>query len=63
MLRIFPTRRAFASRPIKRAICPYELTVSIGHEQASHDASLKDLIEKADAKLYEEKKRLGNVRK
>lgn len=41
---------------------PYELTVSIGHEQASHDISLKDLIEKADAKLYEEKARLGNVR-
>ncbi len=42
---------------------PYELTVSIGHEQASRDLPLKDLIEKADAKLYEEKERLGNVRK
>ena len=45
-----------------RAHSPYELTVSIGHEQASRDLPLKDLIEKADARLYEEKEKLGNVR-
>jgi diguanylate cyclase (GGDEF)-like protein len=46
----------------KEAGSPYELTVSIGHEQASRGATLKELIEKADTRLYEEKKKLGNVR-
>ena len=46
----------------KEAGSPYELTVSIGHEQASRGATLKELIEKADTRLYEEKKKLGNIR-
>ena len=46
----------------KEAGSPYELTVSIGHEQASRGTTLKELIEKADTRLYEEKKKLGNIR-
>lgn len=40
----------------KEANSPYDLTVSIGYEKASPDLPLKDLIEKADAHLYEAKK-------
>ncbi|MBQ7562741.1 MAG: GGDEF domain-containing protein [Lachnospiraceae bacterium] len=37
---------------------PYELTVSIGIAKAEEGLDLKELIEKADGELYEEKKRL-----
>ena len=39
---------------------PYDLTVSVGCVRADRSTELKALIEAADQKLYEEKKRLGN---
>lgn len=42
----------------KEAASPYELSVSIGYEKASHDVSLKELIETADEHLYAEKAKL-----
>ena len=42
----------------KEANSPYDLTVSIGYEKTSSDLPLKDLIEKADAHLYEAKEKL-----
>ena len=42
----------------KEAGSPYELSVCIGSEKASHDTSLKDLIELADEHLYAEKEKL-----
>lgn len=42
----------------KEAKSPYELSVCIGSEKASHDIALKDLIELADEHLYAEKDKL-----
>jgi len=42
----------------KEANSPYELSVCIGSEKASHDIALKDLIELADEHLYAEKDKL-----
>ena len=39
------------------AAAPYELSVSIGAAKASADVSLKNLIEQADAQMYQEKAR------
>ncbi len=46
----------------RQANSPYDLTVSIGYHKASREMDLKDLVELADEKLYEEKKKYGNVR-
>ena len=41
---------------------PYELEVCIGVAPARRNAGLEEVLEKADAVLYEEKARLGHVR-
>ena len=41
----------------REARAPYGLTVSIGVATAEKDMALKELIERADAALYDEKKR------
>lgn len=54
--------KALIGRTLKRlnkeAGSPYELSVCIGSEKASHDMQLKDLIELADKNLYAEKEKL-----
>lgn len=39
----------------EKAKAPYELTVSIGVAKTEKGIGLKELIERADSKLYEEK--------
>ncbi len=39
----------------QEANSPYELTVCIGAAQVKDTASLKDVIEEADARLYDQK--------
>lgn len=47
----------------RKADSPYELTVSIGSAKARQGMALKELIEEADQKLYEEKEKLGGEKR